>query len=184
MTTESPLRSPRGRRGAASVLTAVLLLAVAAATGYLVVMAALNRPVGVVDVRPLLDRVRTTTYESSAALWLGVGLGALGLAALLAAVVPPSRRVEELVAPDADTATAITRRGLRRTLAAAAVDIDGISHATARVGGRRVRLEATSPLRRLDGLQDAASSAARRRLQQLELRRHRTLTTRLHQKES
>lgn len=185
MTTPVPgLRFPRGRRGTATVLVALLVIVVAGAAGYLAVMAALHRPVTVVDTAPFLDFIRTTPYDSTAALVIGISLAVLGLVVLAAAVVPAARRVEELAAPDPDVAVAITPTGLRRTLAAAAVGVDGVTDASARVGARRVQIDAVTPLRRIDGLQDTASTAVSTRLDRLALRRPRVLATRLHQKDN
>lgn len=181
---DSGIRFPRGRRGTASVLVALLVIAVAGAAGYLAVMAALNRPVTVVDTAPFIDFIRTTAYDSTGALITGIVLAVLGLIVLATVVVPADRRVEELTGPDPDVAAAITRTGLRRTLTAAAVDIDGVSNATARIGTRRVRLDAVTPLRRIDGLQDTTAAAVTSRLDRLQLRRSRVLSARLHQKDT
>ena len=178
------VRLPRGRRGTAGVVAALLLVAVTGAAGYLAVMAALDRPVTVVDIAAVLERVRSTPWSSTTGLVVGIVLAVLGVVALLAALVPPRRRAVELVSTAPMTATGITRAGLRRTLEAAAVTVDGVTAAHASVGRRRIRVDAVSGLRRTDGLQDAAGSAVQRRLQVLNLRQTRALTTHLQQKDA
>lgn len=178
------IRPPRGRRGTAAVITALVLLIVAVAAGYLAVMAALSRQVTFVDVRSAVDWLRSASWGQQVALWIGVGITVVGVILLLAALLPPGRRVVELESPDAATAAGITHRGLRRTVAASVSGIDGISHARAEVGTRAVELDAVTWLRHTDGLQEAATAAAEQRLGQLRPAQLRSVKTRLHRKES
>ena len=128
--------------------------------------------------------LQQTTWSSPVVLVAGIVLAAIGVVLLLAALLPPSRHVVELVSPREGVATAITPGGLRRTLAAAAVGVDGVTEAGTRLGRRRIRVDAITRLRRTDGLSDAAAAAVQRRLQVLDLRRAKVLATRLHRKES
>ncbi len=180
----APIRLPRGRRGTTTVIVAVLLLAVAAAAGYLTVMAALNRPVTIVNARSVLAWTRSTSWNATVVLYIGIAMAAIGVILLAVALLPARRRVIELTGPDSSTGAAITRKGLRRTLQSAVAAIDGISAANADIRRRTIRLNAVSGLRHTDGLPQAATDTAETRLQVLDLRDPRTVTTRLHRKDS
>lgn len=180
----SAVRPPRGRRGTAVVITALVLLLAAVAAGGLAVSTALSRQVTFVDVRGAVDWLRSATWDQQVVLWIGVGVTVVGIIVLLAALLPAGRRVVELESPDPATAVGITPRGLRRTITASVSGIDGISQARADVGGRTVRVDAVTWLRHTDGLQDAATAAAQQRIGLLRPLQSRAVTTRLHRKES
>ena len=85
------------------------------------------------------------------------------------------RRVTRLKLRSDDKATdaAMTRGGLAGALRAAALDIDGISKAATRVRRRRARVTATAAARdraAADTLRQPVTDAARRRLDDLQLR--------------
>ena len=85
------------------------------------------------------------------------------------------RRVTRLKLRSDDKATdaAMTRGGLAGALRAAALDIDGISKAAIRVRRRRARVTATAAARdraAADTLRQPVTDAARRRLDDLQLR--------------
>ena len=95
-------------------------------------------------------------------------------ALLLAPQLKP-RRVTRLKLRSDDKATdaAMTRGGLAGALRAAALDIDGISKAAIKVRRRRARVTATAAARdraAADTLRQPVTDAARRRLDDLQLR--------------
>ena len=95
--------------------------------------------------------------------------------ALILALELKPRRVTRLKLRSDDNATdaAITRGGLAGALRAAALDIDGISKAATRVRRRRARITATAAARdraAADTLRQPVTDAARRRLDDLQLR--------------
>jgi len=98
--------------------------------------------------------LRTHTWDAAAVRGICLAAAAVGLL-LLAAQLKPRR--PGLLAVHAGDDPAVTvgvaRRSLSRGLAAAATDVDGISGASAKIGGRRAKVTATSELRDVDGLQ-------------------------------
>lgn len=175
----APVRVPRGRRTAVSVVVAVVATLAAAATGYVAVLKALRRNLNGVDLSGTVDGLRATAWSASGVLVAGIVTAAVGLLLLAVAVVPSRRRLVELTDGDGRTATGLKRRSLRRTVVASAVHIDGISAATARIGRRRIQLSLTSGLHHVDGLSEAARAAVSHRLDVLQLRRPRTVAARL-----
>ena len=97
------------------------------------------------------------------------------IGALILALELKPRRVTRLPLHSSHDATdaAMTRGGLAGALRAAALDIDGISKAAARVRRRRARVTATAAARdraTADTLRQPVTEAARRRLDDLQLR--------------
>ena len=175
----APLRVPRGRRTAISVVVAVVVTVLAAAGGYLAVLQALRRSINGLDISGAVDTLRRTSWSNSAVLVTGIVVAAVGLLLVVVSVVPSRRRLVELSDVDGCTAAGLPLRSLRRTVIASAVDVDGISAATAKIGRRRVALSLVSGLHHVDGLSEAARTAVSRRLDALQLRRPRTVAARL-----
>jgi uncharacterized protein DUF6286 len=103
---------------------------------------------------------------------------------ILLAVVLKPRRVTQLPlrSDDDSTQSALTRRGLARTLRAAATGIDGITGAAVTVRRRRARVIATAAGGRAAAapLRELVSQALHSRLDGLDLGRPPRLTVRVH----
>ena len=180
----APVRIPRGRRTGVSVIVALLLLLSAAAAGSLAVLKALRRHSSGVDLSGTTRWLQRTSWNQQTLLVCGIVIAGVGLLILTVVLLPSRRRLVELVNPDPQTAAGLPRRSLRRTVAATAVHIDGISAAAAGVGRRRIAVKLTSGLRHTDGLKDAAVAAVTDRLDALQLRRPRTVAAHLTKEES
>lgn len=178
-----PARFPRGRRTGPSVLTALLVLVVAASVCYLAVLRALNRTGGGVDPAVVSRHLSGTRWDAPEVLIVGIVVAAVGLLLMLVAMLPASRHLVELTNPDSRTAAAMPPRSLRRTVQSAALEVDGISTARARIGRRRIRLDLGTGLRHTDGLTGTADTAATRRLVALDLSRPRTIAAHLSRKD-
>jgi hypothetical protein len=96
----------------------------------------------------------------------------IGLLILAVQLKPPRVTRLPLRSGD-DTDAAVTRRGLARTLRAAATGVDGISSATVKVRRRRARITAASAARArpaATALTEPVTQALRSRLDALDLR--------------
>ncbi|MHA3705099.1 DUF6286 domain-containing protein [Jatrophihabitans sp. YIM 134969] len=178
------VRPPRGRRGTAATIAALLGLLVCAAGAVEALYLATTDATWGFTSSSLSDFLGRTTLGSTAVLVTAIVLAVLGVLALLAGVLPPHRRLIELDGDDATVATGLTRRSLRRTLRAAAESVDGIGDAPVTVGRRRVVVKASTALRHTDGLTDRVDTAVRNRLDDLRPRRARRVKVRLDRKES
>ncbi|WP_354530989.1 DUF6286 domain-containing protein [Nakamurella sp. UYEF19] len=157
---------------------------IAVTAGSLATLLALRRPWPASWVESAVSSLRSTQWDAPALLGIGITVGAIGLVMTAISLLPASRHLVELAAPDPHTAAALPARSLRRTLSSAATRIDGISRAQARIRRRSVRLEMTTGLRHVGGLQTAAESAVRHRLDALQPRRPRVVTSQLSRRES
>ncbi|MHA3705062.1 DUF6286 domain-containing protein [Jatrophihabitans sp. YIM 134969] len=176
------VRMPRGRRGSAATLTALVGLVVFAAGAVFALVAAIRHQAWLVDADTISDWARRTSLGDTVALVVGIVVGAVGLLLLLAALVPPRRRLVELADSGTGIAAGLTRSSLARTLAAAARGVDGIS--SAGVSGRRaLTVRATTSLRRTDGLADRVQQVVEDRLGQLEPARPHQVRVKLSRKE-
>ncbi len=177
-------RTPRGRRGTAAVIVAFVGLVLCAAAAVEAIHLAAKGTTWGYTPTAVSDFLARTTLGSSTTLIVAIVLAGLGIVALLAGITPPRRRLVELGGDDREVATGVTRRSLRRTLAAAATDVDGITGAEAKVGRRRIKARAVTEMRQTDGLDDRVSTAVSARLADLSPRRARTVRVRLEKKES
>ena len=161
------VRMPRRRRGTAASLVAFVGLLAFAAGAVFALYAAIDGSPWLVDADAVSRWARDTTLGDTVALVVGIVAAALGLLLLLAATFPPRRGLVELAENNTGIAAGLTRASLARTLAAAAVGVDGIS--SAKVAGRRtLTVRATTSLRRTDGLPDRVRSVVESRLAHLE----------------
>lgn len=176
------VRMPRGRRGTAAVLVAVVGLVASAFAAVLAFHAAAQHRPWLVDARSVSRFGRDTTLGDTVVLVVGVVVAVVGLLLLLAALVPPRRRLVELADHGSGIAAGLTRRSLARTLAAAAQGVDGVSGAS--VGGRRrLTVSATTSLRQTDGLADRVRDVVTARLTELDPARPRPVRVRLRRKD-
>lgn len=177
-------RTPRGRRGTAATLVALVGLVLCAAAAVEAIHLAAKGTTWGYRPSVVSDFLARTTLGSSTVLVTAIVLAALGLLLLLAGITPARRRLVELGGDEREVATGVTRRSLRRTVAAAARDVDGITRTSAKVGRRRITIGAVTELRRTDGLDDRVRSAVSNRLTDLSPRRARAVRVRLEKKDS
>ena len=161
------VRMPRRRRGTVASLVAFVGLVVFTAGAIFALYAAVTDKPWLVDANDISDRARDTSLGDTVALVVGIVVGVIGLLLLLAALFPPRRGLVELAENNTGIAAGLKRSSLSRTLASAAVGVDGIS--SAKVDGRRrLTVKATTSLRRTDGLVDRVREVVESRLSQLE----------------
>lgn len=161
------VRMPRRRRGTIASIVALVGLVVFAAGAVFAIYAAVTDEPWLVDADSVSDWARDTTLGDTVALVVGIVVGVVGLLLLLAALFPPRRGLVELAENNTGIAAGLTRSSLSRTLASAAVAVDGVS--SAKVDGRRtLTVRATTSLRRTDGLVDRVREVVENRLAQLE----------------
>ncbi len=123
------------------------------------------------------------TWGSGSVRLIGIGLGLLGLLLLAAQLKPPRPDRLRLQPVDPATDTAITRRGLARTLRDAATEVDGVRDAHVTVGRNLVRVRADVGHGTVDSLHAAVASAAQHRLDTLRLATMPALSVRLNKEE-
>ena len=154
-----------------SVLLAAALLALGLLVTVEIVLAALGQPAWVLPYSQVATTLRDQSWDSVVARAAAAGLCLLGLLLLL----PALRRGKPTALPLAplnDGVDAhVSRRGLQRTLAAAAGRVDGIGSAKAKVGGRMVTVRTTTRLRDSSVLPAQVDTAVREELDTLGLDR-------------
>jgi hypothetical protein len=119
-------------------------------------------------------------------LWCGI-LIAIGVVILVLELKPPRVTRLSLRSQHDATDAAMTRRGLAKTLRAAATGIDGISAAAVTVGRRRARVTATAAARgrpAAEALRQPVIQALQGRLDDMGLRHPPSLTVRVNTRSS
>ena len=160
-------RAFRPRRVIPAVMVAAVLAAAAILAATEVISTLAGHPAHVLPVAWLARAGRDVHWDDPAALATAAVACALGIVLIAGALVPGRSRMIALDSGDPQTVTGITRAGLRRYLAAAATGVDGIARARVRLGRRRVRVQAASPLRDARGLSGLVEQAVTGRLEQL-----------------
>ncbi|GAA3753239.1 hypothetical protein HDA32_004492 [Spinactinospora alkalitolerans] len=94
-------------------------------------------------------------------------LALIGLVLISLALVPGRGRWTALRTEDPNLVVGLSKSGLRRALAAAACDVDGVRSAHVKVGRSRVKVRAHTELRRDEELPEQVRSAVRQRVAEL-----------------
>ncbi|TDB88597.1 DUF6286 domain-containing protein [Actinomadura sp. 7K534] len=155
----------RSRRVRTAMVAALLLTAGGVLTAIEVISTLLDRPVRVFPYGWVSDAAWDDWYV----LAIFGALAALGLFFLLAALLPGRSRTVPLHGGDPALVMGVSRRGLRRAVAAAAEEAPGVSGvARVRLGRRRVTVVAETPVHEPAGLHEGVAETVRDRLDRLE----------------
>ena len=176
-------RAFRPRRVLPAVVVAAVLAAAAILAAIEVISTLAGHPVHVLPAGWLARTGRDVHWDDTAALATAAVACALGIVLIALALAPGRSRMIALASGDPQTVTGITRAGLRRYLAAAATGVDGIARARVRLGRRRARVRAASPLRDARGLSGQVEQAVTGRLEQLAPLRPRRVRVTVRRKE-
>ena len=179
---QSALREFRPRRVAAALSAAALLTAVGAVTAIEVISRLAGRPVHENTVARGGRLLRETSWNDPRVLLTGGALMLVGLGLALLGALPGRTGLEPLRGTNTQSAEAITRAGLRRSLTAAALAVPGISRVTVRLRGRirrRVLVHATTNYCNPGNLPDLVGNAVAVRLDEIDPIRWRRVAVRL-----
>lgn len=154
-----------------AVLLAAALLALGIVVTVEIVLAAFGQPAWVLPYSTVATTLREQTWDSVLARAVAAGLCALGLLLLLPALRRGTPTELPLTPLTDGVDTHIARRGLQRTVTAAASRVDGVRRAKAKVGRRQVKVTTTSRLRDTSGLPQQVDTAVRAELETLGLSR-------------
>ncbi len=161
------VRTPRGRRGLAAGITSAVAVLAFAATAVEAISLARHRTLLGLDVATVARFGRRTRLGDPVVEVIALVAIVLGLLLIAAALLPARRGLVELSEADTLVAVGVSRRGLRRTLAAAATRVDGIDSASVS-GRRRIAVRATTSLRNADALTDRVRDRVSGRLSELD----------------
>ncbi len=153
-------------RSLATLLALILLLGGLLAVVE-IVLAALHRPAWLVPRQRWTRWLAEQGFDSGIVRATLIGIVLLGVVLLVAAVRPGSPRSLRLPATREAVEVTAARRGIERTLAAAARRPDGVQSARVRARRRTVRVRAVTSLREPGDLQQRVSTAVDERLAEL-----------------
>jgi hypothetical protein len=156
----------RPRRGGAAVLTAVVLLAVCVLVATVAIQTILGEA-PLIGYRAAADALHATRWADLVPLIAGGVAVVLGLALLLAAVLPGKPTVLPLRDEETEFDSGASRRSYRSTLRAAASDVDGVTTAALSLGSRKVAAVVRTDRTTTDGLADAVRASLDHRLDQI-----------------
>jgi len=168
-------RAFRPRRGYPAIVVSAVLAAAAILTAAEIILALLDRAPLLLPMTSLARLGRTTHWDHLTALITAGAVGAVGLLLVALALWPRRPRAVGLASDDPDVVLGISRSGLRRHLAQAVEGVDGIARTKVKIGRRRIRVRAASPLRDTRGLADQVRHAVTDRIDRLAPLRHPTV---------
>jgi hypothetical protein len=169
------------RRVAATIVAAIL-----AAAGILgaieAVSAALGHPLWRVPYHDFAGPLRDTPWSDAVTLAAAAAVAFIGLILVLAALLPGRPDAIVLASGDTSVVIAVPRASLRRVLARAAQDVDGIERARVKLRRRSAVIHATTRLRDTSGLRGSVQAAAQDRLTALDPLSPVRIRARIHRK--
>ena len=168
----------RPRRVVPATLVAVLLLAAM----VLLVVACVQVLLGqspVIAFGDLGAQGATLRWADLVVLVAGGVIAALGVVLLICAWSPGKPSVLPLAATSGGSSAGASRSSLRRAVEQAAGDVDGVSHASVKVGPSRVRATVSTPLRDNGGLSGRVEKVVGERLTDIALDRPPRITVRV-----
>lgn len=154
---------------AVAALLALALLVGGLLVAVEIVVAGFGRRPWVVPHDRWYRSARLRTWESAQPRWIFVALVVAGLG-LLFLQLARQRPSALPLAPGAAPAD-INRRSLERSLRRTAVDVEGVSAATVKIGQERAEVAATTNRRQAGDIQPRVAEAVERRVQSLGLAR-------------
>lgn len=155
-----------------SALLAIGLLLAGLLAAAEIVLAQLGQRYWLVPHQQWSSWLGEQTWDATIPRAVLVGVGALGLLLLTAALrpgKPPSVALPARSDSSTGTVVSASRRGLEKTIAAAAQRPEGIHSATADVRRRTVRVKARTGTRSKTDLQQQVTAAVSQRLTELDL---------------
>jgi copper chaperone CopZ len=145
-------------------LPAVVAAVVVAAAGALACAEAISRiadrPLGLIPLDAAADTLQALTWDTPQALAGAAALAVVGLVLIAAAVLPGRGGYVALTTSDPEVVVGMSTTGLRRALAAAVGEVDGVSGARVTLRRRRAKVVADTRVRADPQLRDAVRAAA------------------------
>ena len=170
--------NPAARRRARRVfrpqrrIPAIIVAAILAAAGVLgaieAVSAALGHPLWAVPYHDSGGPLHHTHWNDTVTLAAAAAAAFIGLILVLAALLPGRPDAIVLASGDPSVVIGVPRASLRRALARAARDVDGIERAQVKLRRRSATIHATTRLRDTSGLRGSVQAAAQDRLTALD----------------
>lgn len=156
----SPVTRPaRGRRTAAAVMVAVLLLLAAGFAVWQAVLVQLGRRPTPLDAVRISAWLNTTPWSAPVIITTGAVIALVGLWLIALALIPPRPTLLDLREEHPDVITRIRPADLRRAIDGAARSVDGISDARTTLRRDRAVVAVTSPLGDPSGLPEKVTAA-------------------------
>lgn len=170
----------RARRVLPAVAGALLMTAAGVLTAIEVISALLDRQAHIFPYEWAQDANWNDWY----ALAIFATLALIGVCFVLAALLPGTSRIVPLHGRDPDLIMGVSRRGLKRVVAAAAEGTSGVSGVRrVRLRRRQVKVVAEIPVHATAGLDEGVAEAVRERLDQLEPLPTRSVAVRMRHRE-
>lgn len=157
----------RPRRSWPAFIVGAVIVVVAVIAAAEVISALVGSPLRIVPFDRATEYAGGARWNEPGVRVASVVLAVIGLVLLALALIPGRGGYLPLVTDDPELVVGVSKPAMRRALAAAARDVDGVRAAHVRIGRRRVSVRAETHLRSGAGMREAVRSAVQRRLAEL-----------------
>lgn len=169
----------RPHRSWPAIIAALVILAVAVLAAVEIISALAGAPLRLVPFDQAADYAAGVRWNEPGVRIASGVVAVVGLLLLALALIPGRGGYLPLRTEDPSLVVGLSLPGLRRALAAAAREVNGVSDAQVTVGGRRVAVRAETTLRRDAEMRDAVRESVERRLAELDPLRRFTVRARV-----
>jgi hypothetical protein len=152
-------RDFRPRRTLPAIITSALLLVAALLVATEVISAGFGHPMHLLPYEQVSRWAARTAWRDPWALLSSSVVTLAGLVLLCVALLPGRQRMVPLRTGDPDLVAGLSRRSLAAMLARAALRVDGVRDARAKLRRRRVTVTATTAMRDLPALSERVYDA-------------------------
>ncbi len=157
-------RAFRPRRTVPAVVAAAVLFGAGGLAAAGIIAALVGSSLGFLPSQAVTALVRQTSWSSPIFLAVSAAVAAVGVVMIMIATVPGRPRLVALATHAPHLVAGATRASVRRVLARAATEVDGVADARVKLRRRRVAVRATSRLRDTSGLAGQVHAAVEDRL--------------------
>lgn len=157
----------RPKRSWPAFIVGAVIMVVAGVAAAEVISALVGSPLRILPFDRAADYAGSARWNDPAVQIASGVLAAIGLVLLALALIPGRGGYLPLQTDDPALVVGLSKPGLRRALAAAARDVDGVRGARVVVGRRRVKVRAETHLRSAEGMREAVHTAVQERLAEL-----------------
>lgn len=172
----------RPRRSVPAIIVAAILAAAGILGAIQAVTAALGHPLWKVPYHDFAGPLRDTHWSDTVTLAVAAAIAFIGLILILAALLPGRPSAILLASGDTSIVIGAPQASLRRVLARAARDVDGIERARVKLRRRSATIHPTTRLRDTSGLRGSVHAAVQGRLTALDPLSPIRIRVRIHRK--
>nr|WP_193374626.1 DUF6286 domain-containing protein [Nocardiopsis ganjiahuensis] len=161
------IRTFRPRRSTAAILVSTVTVLIAGVAAAEVIAVLVGSPLRVLPLQRVSESAASARWAGPELTVASAATATIGLYLLLTALIPGKASHMVLRTDDRDLVVGLSRQGLRRMVESAALEVDGVTGARARIRSRTVRVVVRAPEHTDVALRAGVESRVRERVLEL-----------------